>query len=156
MQDFVFAFVELCELPVRPFLQAVKVPLNSSDCSPQLGITCTLVENAVCSVSQVINDVIKHCCPSTASWGTPVASGHHTTDFVSLITTCWTQCYSQFSTHLIIHFSTPYLASLVIRRLQDIVAKLAKVKVYNTRCPPLVHNIIVEKKLGWSGMVCPW
>lgn len=26
-------------------------------------------------------------------------------------------------------------------------AKLAKVKVYNTRCPPLVHNIIVEKKL---------
>lgn len=67
MQDFVFAFVELCEIPVRPFLQAVKVPLNSSDCAPQLGVICTLVENTVCPISQVINDVIKHCCPSTAS-----------------------------------------------------------------------------------------
>lgn len=67
MQDFVFAFVELHDIPVRPFLQPVKVPLNSSpalqcaDCSPQFGVICTLVENAVCPISQVISEEIKHC-----------------------------------------------------------------------------------------------
>lgn len=154
MQGFVFPFVEHHEILVSPFLQTVKVLLNS--CSPQLGVIRTLVEHAVCPISQVISDVIKHCCPRRASWGTPVANGHHTIDFVSLITTCWAQHYSQFSTHLIIHFPSPYLTSLVIRRLQEIVTRLAKVKVYETHCLLLVHNIIIVNKLDWSGMVCPW
>lgn len=67
VQGSVFAFIEHREIPVSPFLQAVKVPLNSSNCSPQLGVICTLMENAVCAVSQVISDVIRHCCPSRAS-----------------------------------------------------------------------------------------
>lgn len=59
MQDFLFAFVELNEIPDNPLLQPVEVPLNISpalqgvDCSPpQSGFNCKLVPPARSSMKR--------------------------------------------------------------------------------------------------------
>ncbi|KAK4824703.1 hypothetical protein QYF61_017929 [Mycteria americana] len=65
LQDFPFPFVELPEVPVSPFLQPVKVPLNGSTTiwhishSFQSCIICKLVEGAPCPIILIINEDVE-------------------------------------------------------------------------------------------------
>ena len=66
LQDFVFPFVELYEVPVGPFLQPVSngsTSVWSISHSFQFCIMYKLAEGAVCPNIQVINEEVKQCWP---------------------------------------------------------------------------------------------
>lgn len=65
MQDFAFSFVELCGLPVRPFLQPVEILLNSN--TSIWSIICKFAEIVLCHILQVLNEVLNSTGPSIDS-----------------------------------------------------------------------------------------
>ncbi|KAK4811148.1 hypothetical protein QYF61_019779 [Mycteria americana] len=60
--------------------------------------------------------------PSIDPWGTPHVTGFHL-DFVPLITTPWARTFSQFSIHLAVCSSSPYINSFSMRILWERVSK---------------------------------
>lgn len=70
MQDFAFAFVELHDIPVSPFLQLFEIPLSSSlvqhiDHFLLFGIVCKTAERALYAIIEVSDTEIKWYWPST-------------------------------------------------------------------------------------------
>ncbi|GAB0181886.1 cAMP-dependent protein kinase inhibitor alpha [Grus japonensis] len=64
-QDFALPLVELCEIPVSPFLQPVEVPLDGITAfwyiihSFQFGVICKLAEGTLCPIIQIVNEEIE-------------------------------------------------------------------------------------------------
>lgn len=64
IQYFTLVFIELHEVPIRPFLQSVEVPLKSSTTlwstkySSQFCVTCRFSEDIFCPTIQVCNEDI--------------------------------------------------------------------------------------------------
>lgn len=100
-KGFAFPFIELCEIVLSPFLQPVQVPLigstilGSANPSSQLYIICRLGEGVLCPSVPVISKGFNQHWFQYQSLGTGLPP-----DLVPLITTFWTQMFSQVSTHL--------------------------------------------------------
>ncbi|KAK4825192.1 hypothetical protein QYF61_025120, partial [Mycteria americana] len=99
VQNFALPLVELHEVSVSPFLQPVDVPLDGS-------MTLQHISHS------------SHIDP----WGTLLVTGYQP-DFVSLITTLWTWLFSQFSIHLTVCSSSPYINRLSMRILWETASK---------------------------------
>lgn len=65
VQDFALPLIDCHEVPVSPFLQPVKVPLDGSKtlwcigCSSQFGVISKLAESPLCPIIQMINEDVK-------------------------------------------------------------------------------------------------
>lgn len=90
-QDFVPPFAKFHEVPVWPFLQPFKVPLNGNTALwytnyfSLLCIFCRL-QDMLSTINQFINKDFKQISSITSPWGTSLLAGVHL-DFMLLFTT---------------------------------------------------------------------
>ena len=113
---------ELHEVPVSPFLQPIKVPLDGNT-TPSISATPP-------SFGSSASLLWVHSAPSTRSlnedkqdWTQlPLVTGLQL-DFMPLISTLWAQPFIQFSVHLAIYLASPYSISFTVRFLWETVSK---------------------------------
>ncbi|KAK4826200.1 hypothetical protein QYF61_006144 [Mycteria americana] len=108
-QDFALLLAELCEIPLSPFLKAVKVPLNGSTtlwCISrflQVCIICKLNKDALCPITQMLNSI----GPSTDVWGALLVIDFQL-NLVLLITTLLAQEHAEIKCEPVPMLDNPF------------------------------------------------
>lgn len=95
---------ELCEVPVRPFLQPAKVLQDGSTtfwepATPSF-VTSRISEDLLCPTIQTVNEGTERC--GTQDWGILVVTSLQL-DSVPPVATLWMWLFSQVSVHLAVH-----------------------------------------------------
>lgn len=74
VQEFIFLFAVLHEIPFSPFFQPVEIPLNISttlwfiNCFSEFFLSSKLAENVFCLIIQ-LTKLVNSICPIVDSWG---------------------------------------------------------------------------------------
>lgn len=118
---FAFPIVELPEVPVRPFLWPVEVPLNDTTLAYQpllpvwhyqQTLWVCILSHDLCHWGRWSKNIILGTNPGDRKLATGLQL-----NFV-LITTLWAWQFRQFSVHLTVHVSSPYFITLSMRMLR--------------------------------------